>query len=623
MAFSFNKFKKIKSDPLFNLFVSEKKRTLILTSFIILPSFIASLLEGLSYAFIFLALSSLGGHNILEVRQLSFIANSPLGQFFGELSVKKQFVTLIFCSITFQGLKSALNYIGKSATTLLSTRIQKRAQDRIFGQIFSFSFPSISRYKSGDLFDYVQVSLTVTSITFNALNEIIVSFLASAVIACIMFYLSFPLTLAAFFLMVCIGICHHFILKKIIIFSKSLTDKTVAFNKTSAQFLQSFRPIHTFSRQKEVLKKLQAHHDEICTSTNKLGAYNHLLSPLHELLGMGLLGTLIVIGCIFLNNRSFPLMSGLLTFAALTYRLISRIQLFVTNIGIISSQMGPLSRLRTFLKTNDKEFICDQGQLVKALSKQIVFDQISLQYPSSSSFALKDISFSLPVGTTLALVGPSGAGKSSLIDLLVRLYEPTAGQILVDGRCIKSLKLSDWRSQLGVVSQDSFIFNDTISENIRFGKLDATSDEIIAASRMAGAHEFIESLPQRYETSLGERGYRLSGGQCQRIALARALVRNPSILILDEATSNLDSYSETLIQEALTKFRKNKTVIMIAHRLSTIIDADQILVLENGSLVEHGTHEELLELQEGVYHSLWNLQSRDKNSSGSIEKQLI
>jgi ATP-binding cassette subfamily B protein/subfamily B ATP-binding cassette protein MsbA len=208
----------------------------------------------------------------------------------------------------------------------------------------------------------------------------------------------------------------------------------------------------------------------------------------------------------------------------------------------------------------------------------------------------------------LALVGPSGAGKSSIADLLVGLYAPTEGRILIDGVPMDQLDLTSWQRQLGVVSQDTFLFNATLAENIAFGTPRATRARIEAAAEAAQAAGFIEALPQGYDTLVGERGYRLSGGQRQRISLARAILREPELLILDEATSALDSQSERLVQEAIERFERNHTVLVIAHRLSTIVRADQILVLDRGRIKERGPHEALL-AEEGLYAELWRQQA--------------
>jgi ATP-binding cassette subfamily B protein/subfamily B ATP-binding cassette protein MsbA len=208
----------------------------------------------------------------------------------------------------------------------------------------------------------------------------------------------------------------------------------------------------------------------------------------------------------------------------------------------------------------------------------------------------------------VALVGPSGAGKSSVADLLVGLYTPTAGRVLIDDQDLNQLDLISWQQRLGVVSQDTFLINASLADNIGFGRPDASRAQIEAAAALAQASGFIETLPEGYDTLVGERGYRLSGGQRQRISLARAFLRNPELLILDEATSALDSHSERLVQEALERFEDGHTVLVIAHRLSTVVGADLICVMRNGQIAEQGTHNELLSRQ-GVYKDLWDMQA--------------
>jgi subfamily B ATP-binding cassette protein MsbA len=227
---------------------------------------------------------------------------------------------------------------------------------------------------------------------------------------------------------------------------------------------------------------------------------------------------------------------------------------------------------------------------------------------------LTGVSFRLPRGQTLALVGSSGAGKSSIADLLVGLYESHGDRILVDGVDLQQLELSSWQQRLGVVSQDTFLFNATIHTNIAYGCPWATRADVEAAARAAHAAEFIASITEGYDAMIGERGYRLSGGQRQRISLARAFLRRPELLILDEATSALDSHSERLVQEAIEGFERNHTVLVIAHRLSTICNADQICVMEKGRIVERGRHAELL-AQGGAYAALWQQQSSQRNAA--------
>jgi len=239
---------------------------------------------------------------------------------------------------------------------------------------------------------------------------------------------------------------------------------------------------------------------------------------------------------------------------------------------------------------------------------EVTFDDVSFEYNAGVP-VLKHVSFHSPDGSTTALVGSSGSGKSTLISLVMTFNRPTTGRVLVDGEDLTTVRLRDYRSHLGVVLQDNFLFDGTIAENIKYARPHATLDEVKAVSRIAHCDEFIEGFEKQYDTIVGERGVRLSGGQRQRVAIARAILANPRILILDEATSSLDSESEALIQDGLQSLRHGRTTFVIAHRLSTIRSADQILVLEGGEIVERGTHEELLE-HGGRYRQLHDKQYR-------------
>jgi len=239
---------------------------------------------------------------------------------------------------------------------------------------------------------------------------------------------------------------------------------------------------------------------------------------------------------------------------------------------------------------------------------RIGFENVSFRYPGSESDVLSGVSVNIPAGSTVALVGPSGAGKTTLTNLVARFYDPTGGRLLLDGTDVRTLDVEDYRSLLGIVEQDVFLFDGTIAENIGYARRDASLEEVYAAARAANAHEFILRLEQGYSTLVGERGVRLSGGQKQRIAIARALLADPKILILDEATSNLDSESEALIQQSLRSLMRGRTCFVIAHRLSTIRSADTILVVDHGRIVERGTHEELAALN-GRYRQMLDLQN--------------
>jgi ATP-binding cassette subfamily B protein/subfamily B ATP-binding cassette protein MsbA len=279
-----------------------------------------------------------------------------------------------------------------------------------------------------------------------------------------------------------------------------------------------------------------------------------------------------------------------------------------------------LKRLNNILREEDKEFVSNTGLPFHTFNHEIHFNDVGLRYPKSTREVIQGVSFTIPRGKTVALVGSSGAGKSSLLDLLLRLYEPVQGEILVDGVPLQKIDINEWRSKIGVVTQDIFIFNDTIEANILFGSLEASKEEVIDAAKAAGAHQFIQNLPEGYHTAVGERGYRLSGGERQRIALARALIRKPCLLILDEATSSLDTHSEKIIQETLHHLKHRVSMLIVAHRLSTIVHADQIYVVEKGKIIESGVHQELVKMQ-GRYAYLWRLQSEELKLKQLLEEK--
>jgi subfamily B ATP-binding cassette protein MsbA len=240
--------------------------------------------------------------------------------------------------------------------------------------------------------------------------------------------------------------------------------------------------------------------------------------------------------------------------------------------------------------------------------ESVAFEDVSFRY--GDEFVLNDVDLKVPRGTRLAIVGGSGAGKTTLVNLIPRFYDPTAGMVTVDGYDLRHVTQESLRRQIGLVTQETFLFNDTVASNIAYGKPDASRAEIVAAARRAHAHEFVEQLAQGYDTLIGDNGVRLSGGQRQRLAIARALLKDPPILILDEATSALDSESERLVQEAMEELMVGRTVFVIAHRLSTVQRADRIIVLDGGRIVESGTHAELLQ-RGGIYRRLYDLQFAD------------
>jgi len=274
----------------------------------------------------------------------------------------------------------------------------------------------------------------------------------------------------------------------------------------------------------------------------------------------------------------------------------------------LSEAFAGLDRIREIrrMATEDEEDASRTG--LPTLDGHVRFDHVGFEYNPGVP-VLTDVSFDAPAGTTTALVGSSGSGKSTLISLIMTFNRPKDGRVIVDGHDLTAVKLRDYRSHLGIVLQDNFLFDGTVADNIAYAKPGATREEIVAVSRVAHCDEFVSGFPDKYDTVVGERGVRLSGGQRQRVAIARALLADPRILILDEATSSLDSESEMMIQDGLKTLRAGRTTFVIAHRLSTIQSADQILVLEGGAIVERGTHEQLLAMT-GRYRQLYDKQYR-------------
>ena len=279
--------------------------------------------------------------------------------------------------------------------------------------------------------------------------------------------------------------------------------------------------------------------------------------------------------------------------------------------------LGASERLFELLDTQSDVRSLPNAQIMPLISGRVEFDNTSFHYQKNRE-VIKSVSLTVDPGQTIALVGPSGAGKTTLIRLLHRFYDPTKGEIRVDGIPIRNVELSSYWKQIGIVPQETILFGDSIEMNIKYAKEDASEEEIKVAAKAANAHDFIMECPEQYKTIVGEKGIRLSAGQRQRIAIARAILKNPSILILDEATSALDNESEVLIQEALERLMANRTCIVIAHRLSTIHNAEKILVMDDGVIVETGSHSELI-TQKGLYHRLYTLKNLELESKKSGE----
>lgn len=371
--------------------------------------------------------------------------------------------------------------------------------------------------------------------------------------------------------------------------------------------LSGMRILKGFNAQSWQQNRFEQVNDTYAMRAIQISRRRDLASPLSEFMGIAVVAVLLWYGTrqVFAGVLS-P--EHFLTFLFAFYNAIEPVKSLSTALYNIKKGRGALDRLEQLLHADVQIVTRDDARPIGAFQDRIAFEKVGFQYAGAERAAVTDVSFELTKGRVLALVGASGAGKSTLTDLLPRFYDPTSGRITIDGVDIRDIRLDDLRGLMGIVSQDPVLFNDTVYNNIAFGKKGVTPDDVEAAARLANAHHFIEQLPEGYQTLIGDRGSKLSGGQRQRLTIARALLVQPDILILDEATSALDSESEQLVQQALDRLLENRTALVVAHRLSTIQHANEILVLHEGRVVERGTHNSLM--QEGRYYrKLVELQS--------------
>ena len=421
----------------------------------------------------------------------------------------------------------------------------------------------------------------------------------------VLFYLNWRLTAATIVFLAMFGVVMSIAFKRLRPIFRERSAITAEVTGRLTETLGGIRLIKVYTaeeREKEVfgkgVQKLFENIAKTITGTSLTGT-----------LGLAVVG---VIGLIAMYVGGRDVINGQMTVGSLItfvffIAMVTMPLIQIASIGTqITEAFAGLDRIRELrdMPTEDQEDATKTS--VPSVVGRVEFDHVSFEYEAGNP-VLKDVSFTAPAGTTTALVGSSGSGKSTMISLIMAFAQPQQGQIKVDGTPVSDLKLREYRRHLGVVMQDNFLFDGTVMENIAFTKPGATKDEVMAVAKIANAHEFIQGFPEQYDTIVGERGVKLSGGQRQRVAIARAILADPRVLILDEATSSLDSESEHLIQEGLRRLRAGRTTFVIAHRLSTITSSDQILVLEHGQIIERGTHHELLALG-GRYRDLYNRQ---------------
>ena len=392
--------------------------------------------------------------------------------------------------------------------------------------------------------------------------------------------------------------------------SRKAQDKLAESNTIVEETLQGIANVKAFVNESFEAGRYGKNIREVANIAIRGAKYRGLFASFIVFGMFGAIVAVIAYGCVLVSHNELTV-GELFKFALYAVFVGSAMGSFPELYANVQKAVGASERVLEILAETSEEVSITESEndIKQKIEGNIAFDEVNFHYPSRPEIeVLKGVSFEAQTGQKIAIVGPSGSGKSTMAALILQFYYPQSGTILFDNQPAGKYSLTDIRNQVAIVPQDVMLFGGTIQENIAYGKLTATKEEIIQAAQRANAHQFITSFPEGYETVVGERGVKLSGGQRQRIAIARALLKNPSILILDEATSSLDSESERLVQEALEELMKNRTSIIIAHRLSTIREADKIIVLEKGKVIESGNHEELLGNENGLYRYLSQLQ---------------
>ncbi|MFW6351875.1 MAG: ABC transporter ATP-binding protein [Bacteroidota bacterium] len=370
--------------------------------------------------------------------------------------------------------------------------------------------------------------------------------------------------------------------------------------------LSGMRVIKAFNAEKKMQQRFFSLNSFYTLVMTKMYRRQYLATPISEFMGTAVVVIIIWFGgLLILDTNSSLTPQGFIAYLIIFAQIINPAKSFSTAYYNILKGMASADRIDDILKAEEKITDAPDAKPLKEFTRGIEFRNVSFRYDADE--VLKNIDLSIPKGKTIALVGQSGAGKSTLVDLIPRFYDATEGEILIDGIDLRKIRIKDIRSLMGNVSQEAILFNDTFFNNIAFGEYNISEEDVIKAAKIANAHEFIEKTPLGYYTNIGDKGNKLSGGQRQRLSIARAVLKNPPILILDEATSALDTESEKLVQEALGNVMKNRTSIVIAHRLSTVVNADMICVMHDGRIVERGAHDKLLSV-DGYYKKLHGLQ---------------
>ena len=566
----------------------------------------------------------------LDTAQYSFIPWETEGYSFKDILVNNAYwlvsdfsarhgavtALLLLCAIMifFTALKTSC-YFGSAAVMIpIRTGIVKDIRNRIYNKILNLPIGFFSQERKGDIIARMSGDVNEVETSITASIEMLIK---DPIL--IVLYFGFLVFLSPEMMLVMLTFVPAFIwvmgvigkqLKRQSLQAQTLWSDTMA---QVEETLGGLRVIKAFNAEKKMSDRFEGVTDRMRRKINRVNTRQASAHPVSEFLGTVMImavlafgGYLIIRGKGLFGGR-FMDASQFIFFMIILYSVIEPIKELSRATYGIPKGLAFMERINRILEAENPIREAPDAEGIKDFSDRISFEGVQFSYESGRE-VLKGVDLEIPRGKMVAIVGESGAGKSTLVDLIPRFYDATDGRITIDGKDIKSLKVKDLRSLMGNVNQDPILFNDTIFNNIAFGVENATEEEVIAAAKIANAHDFIMEKPEGYQTNIGDRGTKLSGGQRQRLSIARAILKNPPILILDEATASLDTESERIVQDALDRLMSTRTTIAIAHRLSTVKNADEIIVLHEGKVVERGRHEELIAL-DGYYKKLNDMQS--------------
>lgn len=504
-------------------------------------------------------------------------------------------------------LKNLASYVNILVATSLTRSLTFDLREAGINLLLEVDLDFYSKTKVGDLINRLGGEIGRTASAVGTVIGMFTTAITVLVFIALLLTISWKLTLTSTGLLALVGLANHYIVARSKYFGQLLSEMSKDYSIRVLETLTGIRLVKStvnedreYQRIKTLIQKRE--YADFQAQVNYAA-----IAPINEVVNLVVVLVIIWLGRTIFVNEIDSISTVLLTYLLILFRLIPLISQLNSSRSLFASTSASVQVVNNFLRRDDKPFMKNGSVFYQRLKDGIHFNKISFAYPNHKNLVLKEVDLFLPHGMTLALVGSSGSGKSTLADLLPRFYDPTAGCITLDGIDLREFDIKSLRKSMGIVSQDTFLFNATVRENIAYARQDATEEEIIEAAKGANAYEFIIQLPQGFDTQIGDRGVMLSGGQRQRISIARALLQNPEILILDEATSSLDTVSERYVQDAIDKLSYDRTTLVIAHRLSTVQKAHKIAVIDGGQVVEIGRHEELL-AKGGLYSRLYSMQ---------------